>query len=101
MPQPDLNDKIHSVLSAVESLTKVIEDRANNGQTQTVIHKSSMGGFIAGLAVAACIGSFFFAMYASRTLQNEMRDITAWQAVYGRDLAAVKQFVQQQKEKGQ
>lgn len=55
-------------------------DRAR-GNTQTVVHKSSAGGFITGIAVAACIGSFFFTMYVARTLNNDLRDMKAWQDV--------------------
>lgn len=33
------------------------------------------------MAVAACIGAFFFTMYVARTLNNELRDMKAWQDV--------------------
>lgn len=55
-------------------------DRATR-QNQTVTLKSSAGGFVTGIAVAACIGAFFFTMYVARTLNNDIRDMKAWQDV--------------------
>lgn len=96
-----LSSDVRALIGEVATVVRTIEQTAARGTSQTIIHKSSMGGFVAGLAVAACVGSFFFSMYATRTLTNEIRDLSAWRDVYGRDLAAVKQYITQQKEKGQ
>ena len=59
----------------IETLTRAVEESTTRGNTQTIVHKSSMGGFVAGIAVACCIGSFFFTMFVARSLNNDIRDL--------------------------
>lgn len=73
-------------------LALVAELKRGSGSTQTVIHKSSAGGFVAGFAVAACIACLAITYESSRSLRNEMdknarelrddmRDQKAWTEV--------------------
>jgi hypothetical protein len=93
-----VTSELHAVTAEIRTLVDQIGSH-ERGTVQTVIHKSSMGGFIAGLAVAACLGSFWYTMDVARTIHNEIRDLTAWKDIYGRDLAAMKQAITQQQEK--
>ncbi len=78
----ELRSDFRAFSANIAEFTRAL-DQAGFGQntTQTVIHKSSSAGFITGVAVAACIGAFFFTMYVARTLNNDLRDMKAWQDV--------------------
>lgn len=90
----DAGPEAVTVDQLVQRLDVMLDHLGKTSQTQTVIHKSSVGGFVAGVAVALCVGSFFYTMDVSRTLKNEIRDLTAWKDIFGRDLAATKQQLQ-------
>lgn len=90
----DLVSELRETSASIQTLVDELR-KGTTTTTQTVIHKSTLGGFVTGMAIAACIGSFWYTMDVARTLHNEIRDLTAWKDIYGRDLAAVKQQLQQ------
>lgn len=81
-----------SVETLVHRLDVVLDHMGKGNTTQTVIHKSSSAGFIAGFAVACCIGSVVYAYNETnrlrddmktqvKALQDDQRDLKAWSEV--------------------
>lgn len=84
-----LADAVEELRKTNEIIGGVLSKIEQRGNTQTIIHKSSAGGFIAGFAVAACIACLAITYESSRSLRNEidrsskelrddMRDQKAW-----------------------
>lgn len=72
---------VRAMTAELGRVVRAFDENIARGQMQTVIHKSNMGGFVAGIAVAACICSMFVTMFIARSIANEMRDVKAWQDV--------------------
>ena len=101
-------DELRRTNEAVVGLVEEIRQRG--GITQTVVHKSSAGGFIAGFAVAACIACLAITYESSRSLRNEldkatrdlrddMRDQKAWTEVLRGKVATIEGKITQPQEK--
>ena len=77
-----LSRQIKSQTAELQNLVATLKDNAAaQGHTQTIAVKYNMGGFVAGIAVAACVCSMFVTMFIARSIANEMRDMKAWQDV--------------------
>ena len=79
-------DELRETTGAMQALVEEIRSLANgSAPVQTVIHKSSSSGFIAGFAVAACIATLVLTYDNNanlrdkmKELSDKMRDTSAW-----------------------
>lgn len=59
--------------------------RQASGNTNTVVHKTSMGGFIvgivAGVAIATCVASVWYTKDVADKVHDDIRDLKAWSEV--------------------
>lgn len=84
-------DELRRTNEAVVGLVEEIRQRG--GITQTIIHKSEgMGAWGAG-AVAACFCTYLALIIFAVWTIFQVNNLTAWENVYGRDLAAMKQQI--------
>lgn len=74
------NDVVNELVEALQS---------RGGNTQTVIHKSSFGGVIAGASMALCISTLIVVLYIAKDLRDDLRDAKAWNEVLRGKVAAI------------
>jgi len=84
----DLDEVAHEMrvlTTQLADLTSQLAERERSSNTQTVIHKTSGGNFIAGFAVAACLAVLGITYEANsntrermKELSDKLRDTSAW-----------------------
>ncbi len=94
-----LTEAVDELRKTNENVATLLEKIQQRGVTQTVVHKSNMGGFVAGIAVAACICSMFVTMFIARSVTNELRDMKAWQDVLRGKVATIEGKITQQEKR--
>lgn len=94
-----LTEAVDELRKTNENVVTLLERIQQRGMTQTVVHKNNMGGFVAGIAVAACICSMFVTMFIARSVTNELRDMKAWQDVMRGKIAVLEGKINQQEKK--
>lgn len=80
-----LSQDVRVLTGELRNVVQALEESNARGNTQTVIHKTSGGNFIAGFAVAACIAVLGITYEANsntreriKELTDRMRDASAW-----------------------
>lgn len=84
----DLYVALQRTNDIVESLADVLQS-TRTGNTQTVIHKSSFGGIVAGASMALCISTLIVVLYIAKDLRDDLRDAKAWNEVLRGKVAAI------------
>lgn len=86
IPQGD-DERIHALINTVERLSSDIDKliRAENSQTQVVIHKQAGPGGLLAAAITACFASWI----ALILFAMEIHDLRAWRDIHQNHINAL------------
>jgi len=96
----DLEFYAHKMDDLVGRLDSLIELQQAAQQAKnhiTITHKQDGGGFWGGVAVMACISTYLALIIFAVWNVIQISNLVSWEGVYGRELSAVKQQLNQPK----
>jgi hypothetical protein len=91
---PELVGRIDGLIALLET-----QDTGRSAQTQHVVYESKGVGGLQAAALTACFLTYLSLIIFAIWSIFQINNLTAWEGVYGRDLAAIKQAIQHPQEK--
>ncbi|HKS95553.1 MAG TPA: hypothetical protein VJV74_05400 [Terriglobia bacterium] len=89
-----LAEKIDQLTARVGELVKLLAEDQGRGHVQKVIHQTQGMGAWGAAAVTACFFTSLMLIGLSIVVIPDLHDLKAWESIFGRDLAAIKQQIQ-------
>lgn len=90
----DYTSKIDALVDRIDTL---LDHQTNGKNAITVTHTQTGMGAWGAAAVTACVATYLSLIIFAVWSIFQINNLTAWEGVYGRDLARIQQQIQEKK----